>query len=327
MRIVIITTRDLRNPLAGSGERYTHEVARRWAAAGHEVRMFAQEVPGLPPEEDHDGVRVERAGTRRTAHREARRWYAETRPAPDLVLDALDPRPSGCPAWVTDAPVVALALRIRRPGGPVGRWRLRGYRTVPTLAVSASAGAALLAHGLTDVTVVPAGTGSDLLPAARRAPVPTVAYAGPHPREAVRAHQLLRARIRDAQLWVFDPGRHADRLAGPGVRVFAESDRAEGIARAHAQVLTAATGDWPLAVDEAAACGTPTIGYDRPGLRDAIPAARGVLTAPSAAALADGLLHHLPRWAAHPAAGGWAGGALGWDAVAEAVLAAATTGR
>ncbi|WP_412539149.1 glycosyltransferase family 4 protein [Longispora sp. K20-0274] len=325
MRIVIIATRDLCDPMAGPAEHYTHEIARRWAAAGHEVRLFAREVPGRPPEETRDGVRVERAGTQRTARREARRWYAETRPAPDLVLDRLDPRPFDCPAWVTDAPVVALGLRVGRLTGPTGRWRLRGYRAVPALAVSASAGAALRAHGLTDVSVVPAGAEPALLPAVRRAPVPTLVYTGHEPRDVLRAHQLLRGRVRDAQLWFVGAGRHADRLTGPGVRVFAESRRAELTARAHAQVLTSATEDWPLAVDEAAALGTPTIGYDRPGLRDAVPAARGVLTAPTADALADGLLHHLPGWTARPAAGGWAGGALAWDAVAEAVLEAATS--
>ncbi|MEV6522782.1 glycosyltransferase family 4 protein [Longispora sp. NPDC051575] len=335
MRIVIIATRDPRNQLSGSAERYTHEIARRWAAGGHEVRLFAQEVPGRPPEEDHEGVLVARAGTRHTVRREARRWYAETLPTPDLVLDLLGPRPFGCPGWVTDAPVAALALGVRRLHGIrlplVARWRLRGYRAVPTLAVSASAGTTLRAHGLDDVAVVPAGVEPALLPAAPREPAPTVVYAGrlagPGPREALRAHQLLRARIRDAQLWFVGAGPDAARLSGPGVRVHEPARRAELTARAHAQVLTAAVEDWPLAVDEAAALGTPTIGYDRPGLRDAIPAARGVLTGPTPEALAGGLLLHLPGWTVRPAAGGWAGGALAWDAVAEAVLHAATRPR
>jgi hypothetical protein len=77
-------------------------------------------------------------------------------------------------------------------------------------------------------------------------------------------------------------------------------------------------------VDEAADMGTPAIGYDRPGLRDSVPAAGGVLVRPTPAAMADELARRLPGWMTEPATEGWAGGAVDWDTVAKTVLAEAT---
>ena len=96
------------------------------------------------------------------------------------------------------------------------------------------------------------------------------------------------------------------------------------MARAHALVVTSVREGWGLVVDEAAAMGTPAIGYDRPGLRDSVPAANGVLVEPTPAAMAAELERRLPGWMAEPATAGWAGGAVDWDIVAKTVLAEAT---
>jgi glycosyltransferase involved in cell wall biosynthesis len=82
-------------------------------------------------------------------------------------------------------------------------------------------------------------------------------------------------------------------------------------------VIASLREGWGLAVDEAAAMGTPTIGYDRPGLCDSIPAAGGILTAPNPSALAAQIAARLPGYMADPAPAGWRGGALDWDEVAQ----------
>jgi len=46
---------------------------------------------------------------------------------------------------------------------------------------------------------------------------------------------------------------------------------------------------WGLNVSEAAACGTPSIGYAAPGLVDAVPASGGALVEPTPHALAEAL--------------------------------------
>ena len=49
-----------------------------------------------------------------------------------------------------------------------------------------------------------------------------------------------------------------------------EEEKAELLARAHVHVFASHREGWGLTVTEAGACGTPTVGYDAPGVRDSI---------------------------------------------------------
>ena len=85
-------------------------------------------------------------------------------------------------------------------------------------------------------------------------------------------------------------------MTGPGWRRFALMRRAvwcfsdvwnatscsTDSARAHVLVATSVREGWGLNVSEAAACGTPAIGYSVPGLVDSIPASGGALVEPRA---------------------------------------------
>jgi glycosyltransferase involved in cell wall biosynthesis len=80
--------------------------------------------------------------------------------------------------------------------------------------------------------------------------------------------------------------------ATPGVSFLGRIDRGEvreRLARAHVLVATSIREGWGLNVSEAAACGTPAIGYSVPGLADSISSSGGALVAPRPAALADAL--------------------------------------
>ena len=279
-------------------------------------------------------------------YRWARRFYRRHGVgAFDLVIDAVNTRPFGCAGWVRDTPVVALVHQLCREiwfhelPGPVAAlgcyvleplW-LRRYRNRPVLTVSPSSRDSLTALGLRDVTVVPVGVTRRHRPRVPREPRPTLIFVGrlvpnKRPLAALEAFTLLRQRLPEAQLWFVGGGpleRTLRRLDPPGVRVFGRvgtDRRDELMARAHAMVVTSVREGWGLVVDEAAAMGTPTIGYERPGLCDSIPAARGVLTPPDPRSLAEALARHLPRWHRSPALEGWAGGAVDWDTVASTVL-------
>jgi glycosyltransferase involved in cell wall biosynthesis len=86
---------------------------------------------------------------------------------------------------------------------------------------------------------------------------------------------------------------------------------------------------WGLNVSEAAACGTPTIGYAVPGLVDSIPASGGILVPPNSAALGQrlvdffsGSLSLTPRTSTVP----WATVADAVEAKLERVIHAAGRG-
>jgi glycosyltransferase involved in cell wall biosynthesis len=63
----------------------------------------------------------------------------------------------------------------------------------------------------------------------------------------------------------------------------------EHLARAHVLVATSVREGWGLNVSEAAACGTPSIGYRVPGLVDSLSASGGLVVDPAPNALSEGL--------------------------------------
>ena len=346
MRVLLCNWKDIRHPATGGAEVYTHEVLRRWAAAGHEVTQFAAAVDGSPERETIDGVQIVRGGGRLGVYRAARRFLA-AQPAGsfDVIIDEVNTRPFGL-AHRRREPTVALVHQVARemwftelplPLALLGRhlleprW-LRALADVPVLTVSESSRASLHAYGLRRVDVVPVGV--DIVPrtaTAEKEDRPTVLFVGrlvasKRVDHALAAFALLRERQPDAQMWVVGTGPDERRLracAGPGVHFHGRVDeerKLELMARADVLVVTSVREGWGLVVDEAAAMGTPSIGYDVAGLRDSVPAAGGMLVAPSPEALADALAEQLPALAAAPGRAGWRGGAQSWDDVADAVL-------
>lgn len=346
MRILVLSWKDTTHPAAGGAEVYTREISRAWAALGHDVTWFCAAVEGQPAEEVRDGVRVLRRGGRFGVFAAARRWYGrEGYGRFDIVVDEVNTRPFLAPRWAAGTPVVALIFQVCReiwsfempaPLALLGRhvlephW-LRLYRDVPTLTISESSRASLFNYGLRQIEVVGVGVPALRRPDVGREAVPTLLFVGrladnKRPSAAVEAFSLLRDRMPDARLWVVGDGPDRLRLAAaapPGVTFFGrvnEEAKQQVMARAHALVVTSVREGWGLVVDEAAAMGTPSIGYDVPGLRDSIEAAGGVLVAPAPSELADAIAKHLPTWTAEPAEQGWQGGATSWVAVADEIL-------
>lgn len=330
---------------------YVGEVSRRWVSWGHHVTLVTAAVEGRPGKDRVDGVHIIRGGSALGVYRHARRWYAGVgRGSADLVIDEINTRPFLCPRWVHDAPVVALAHQVCRevwaaetplPIALIGRhvlepWWLRGYARTPVLTVSASSRDSLREYGLQDVRVVGIGRTERRRPDVVRASAPTVVYLGrlspnKRPDHALAAFAHLRAAVPDAVLHIVGDGPmrgQLERAAPAGVHFHgrvSETTRDALLASSHALIVTSVREGWGMVVDEAAAMGIPSIGYDVPGLRDAIRAAGGIVTAPTPAALGRALVQQLPAWVAHPAASGWHGGAGTWDAVAEGILRQAET--
>lgn len=349
MRILICNWKDISHSRAGGAEVYTHEIARHWVVAGHRVTLLCAEVEGRPPTECVDGVSVVRRGKRFGVYKEAGRFYRESgRNAFDLIVDEVNTRPFFASEWADGTPVVALFHQVCReiwwyetplPIALLGRhvfephWLSR-YRSIPTLTVSESSRSWLLAAGLEDVHVVPVGIHMRPRLQVDRATLPTLIYLGrfsrsKRPGHAIEALRILRRSIPEAQLWMIGEGPMRSKLARkqpPGTHFFGrvpDNQRDALLARAHALVITSVREGWGLVVDEAAAMGTPVIGYDRPGLCDSIPAAGGILVDPHPRALAMSLVEHLPAFFSRPSKQGWRGGAVDWETVAANFLATA----
>ncbi|MFL5950837.1 MAG: glycosyltransferase family 4 protein [Gaiellaceae bacterium] len=312
MRILILNWKDLAHPAAGGAEVFTEEVARELVRRGHEVTLHAAAVAGRPQREEAEGVRIVRAGGRIGVYREARRfWEREGRGSFDVVVDEINTRPFLTPRWLRGAPVVALIHQLAReiwsyelpfPVSTVGRyvlepWWLRAYKDVPALTVSQSSADSLQRHhGWNNVRILPEGWTPHPGPDVPKAGQPTVVFLGrlvgmKRPQHAVDAVRLLRADVPGARLWVIGDGP-LEFEAGEGVELLGRLDRPEllrRLAAAHVLVATSVREGWGLNVSEAAACGTPSIGYAVPGLVDSLHASGGAAIEPTPAALAAAL--------------------------------------
>ena len=317
VRILILNWKDLAHPAAGGAEVFTEEVARGLVGRGHTVTLHAAHVDGRPAREVVAGVEIVRGGGRLGVYRAARRFWAERgRGSFDVVVDEINTRPFLTPRWLRGAPVVALIHQLAReiwsyetpfPIDVVGRYVLeplwlRAYREVPAVTVSESSAESLRRHhGWRDVTVVPEGWTPHAVPDVPKEPEPTVLFLGrlvamKRPDHALEAFRVLREHVPSARLWMIGDGPLAGRLRAqqaPGVELLGWIERDEMLRRtaaAHVLVATSVREGWGLNVSEAAACGTPAIGYRVPGLVDSIAASGGLVVEPDPAALGRALV-------------------------------------
>jgi glycosyltransferase involved in cell wall biosynthesis len=297
---------------------FTEAVAGCLVGRGHDVTLFSSSVAGRPGREmSESGVQIKRRGGRLSVYREARRFWKELPPSSyDVVVDEINTRPFMTPRWIRGTPIVALIHQLAReiwfyetplPIAVLGRyvlepWWLRAYRGVPAMTVSESSARSLIEHhGWRDVTVVPEGWSPHPVPAVDKERVPTVAYLGrlvemKRPGDALKAFRVLTASRPSARLWIIGDGPLHDTLraeASPSVDLLgrlAHDELTERLARAHVLISTSIREGWGLNVSEAAACGTPSIGYAVPGLRDSISASGGAVVDPNPGSLGRALV-------------------------------------
>jgi len=304
VRILALSWRYLDHPAAGGAEVVTHEVLKRLAARGHEVVSFTAQYPGGPSEGELDGVRLVRGGGQATVHAQAWRWLRGKTGGFDRVIDQINTIPFLTPLYVPAEKRVFFihqlareywwretrgALRAVAPLGYAAEpWYLRLYRNTPGITVSESTRADLLRLGIRDVAVAPQALTSEPLEelSPKREPLTAIMVGrltpAKHVEEGVRAFAGIRERIPDARLDIVGGGDDAyrnrlqalvarDRIGGVSFHGRVSADRKhELMERAHVHLFTSHREGWGLVVSEAAAMGTPSVGYDVPGVRDSI---------------------------------------------------------
>jgi glycosyltransferase involved in cell wall biosynthesis len=317
VRILILSWKDLAHPRAGGAEVFTEEVARALVSKGHEVTLLASSVAGCPEEEVVCGVRVVRRGSRFSVYRSARRfWREQPRGRFDVVIDEINTRPFSTPRWIDDTPIVALIYQLAReiwsyeapfPVSILGRyvlepWWLRAYRRIPAMTISQSSADSLARyHAWTNVTLLPIGLEDQHVPDVPKEPEPTIVFLGrlvsmKRPEDVIDAFRIVARTFPSAQCWMIGDGPMLSRLrstAPRGVSLFgrvAQEEVVERLARAHVLVAASVREGWGLNVSEAAACGTPSIGYAVPGLVDSLRASGGAVVVPRPEALGAALV-------------------------------------
>jgi len=304
LRLLLINWQDRENPQAGGAEVHLHAIFGRLAARGHDVRAVVGGWAGAPSRVTLDGIRIRRAGGRHTFPLRVRGIVREElagTPA-DLVIEDINKIPVCTPRWVR-VPVVALVPHLfggtafREASWPVAAlvWLAEraipaAYREVPFEAISEGTARDLAARGIPRgrIEVIPPGIDHAVFTPGRgeREPMPCMLYVGRLKRykgldivlEAV-------ARLRDRGMTLrFDIAgqgddrgrleRRAQRLGlGRIVRFLGripEEEKVDRLRRAWVAVYPSPKEGWGITNVEAAACGTPVVASDSPGLRESV---------------------------------------------------------
>lgn len=295
-RITVLAWRDPRHPEAGGSEVYVHRIARELVELGHEVTVRTSRPAGSARREVLDGVRLDRRGGRLGVYP----WglahvVLGAGRHSDIVVDVINGLPFASVLGGRRR-VVALVHHVHRE-----QWQLiypdvrgafgwfvesrlvpRLYRGVPVVTVSESSKADLVDLGFapSSVSVIRNGLdvvgtqgtkseGPRLVVLARLVPQKQIEH-------AIDAVAALAAEHPDLVLDVIGEGwwhdrlqAHAEALGVSGAVVFHgrldEAARDSLLGAAWLMVLPSVKEGWSIAVTEAAAMGTPTIGYRSSG--------------------------------------------------------------
>lgn len=306
LRILVLNWLDRENPLAGGAETHLHETFGRLAARGHSVTLLCSGWPGCPATRVNlDGIDVHRAGRRYTFSVAGPAYYRRHLAAGgfDVVVEDLNKVPLFSPWW-TKAPVALLVHHLfgttafQEASVPLASatWALERpipmvFRDTPTVSVSESTREDLIRRGLPGnlIEVIPNGIelerfGPD--PQGVHTPDPTILFLG-RVKKYKRVDLLIRAvarlRERGVRVVLRIGGRGSEvpaleRLAerlGVSDRVeflgfVTEAEKLQLFRRSWIHALTSPKEGWGIANLEAAACGTPTVASDSPGLRESV---------------------------------------------------------
>lgn len=307
LRILVVNWQDRLNPHAGGAEIHLHEIFGRLVERGHDVTLLASGWSDAEPRAEVDGIQVHRAGGRYSFPLHARRAYRRLAPTGfDVIVEDINKLPLFTPRW-SDTPVVCLVPHLfgttafAQESAPVAAtvWLAERamplvYRRAPVIVISESTADDLarrgfdreritvshpgIDHGL--CTPGPGGVG------AQRDAEPTLVYVGRLKRyKSVDVVLRAVARLADGGTAVrfVVAGRGDDRerlgriVAELGLEALvdfrgyvSDAEKVSLFRRAWANVYPSPKEGWGITNIEAAACGTPSLASDAPGLRESV---------------------------------------------------------
>jgi glycosyltransferase involved in cell wall biosynthesis len=305
VRILLVNWNDRDNPWAGGAEVHLHEIFGRLARAGDQIDLVASGWPGAAPTGELDGIRVRRVGNRYSFAVAARAAVRQLLDAHryDVVVEDINKVPLYL-ARLTDLPFCALVPHLfGTTAFQEVNWLLaavvwaserplpRVYRRAGFHVISESTRDDLVRRGVPAgrIAVIYPGVDAHWLspdPAVRRAARPTFLYLGRLKRYkgvdiALRAVAEARRGGCDVVLQIAGQGDDRPRLerearaAGVAEAVrflgfVSEEDKRRLLREAWAVVLPSPKEGWGITNVEAAACGTPALASDSPGLRESV---------------------------------------------------------
>jgi len=305
VNILLVNWQDRANPYAGGAEIHLFEIFSRLVLRGHRVRLICSGWEGCSRRDTIEGISIERVGGRNSfallGRRAVRRAIRAERP--DILVEdinklplylaagsslpfcAIIPHLFGATAFQEAPwPMAATVWASERPL----RW---AYRRAGFHAISESTRDDLILRGIPAgrIRVIHPGVDSRRFtpgPPGRRSTAPNFLYVGRLKRYkgislAIEALGLARRERPDLRLEIAGTGDYRDELERLVQRLqleravtfhgFVSEERKIDLMRwAWANVFPSPKEGWGITVVEAAACGTPSLASDSPGLRDSV---------------------------------------------------------
>ncbi len=302
MRLLVINWLDRENPQAGGAETHLHEIYGRLARRGHDVTLLCSGWDGCAPRATLDGMQVHRVGGRwNFALHVVAAYRALRREKPfDIVVEDINKLPLFTPLWVSEPVDVVVPhlfgwTAFREAGWGVASTVVAAEKAIPLVyrrcdftAISESTRSDLLARGVPveRTGIIYCGIDSQAFtpdPAARSS-TPVIAYVGRLRRyKGVELILEAVARMTDRSVAVQIAGTGEDRTRLEALTAsldlsrrvrflgfVSESEKSDLLRRAWIVSLTSPKEGWGITNLEAAACGTPVVASDSPGLRESV---------------------------------------------------------
>ena len=304
MNILAVNWLDIDNPQAGGAEVHFFELFSRLAQRGHRVRLLSSGWAGSETRTTIRGIDVQRVGRRNSFALLGRRAFrgALRDERPDIVVEDINKLPLYL-TTLCDTPFCAIiphlfgSTAFREASWPAAsivwlaeRPIARVYRRAGFHAISESTRDDLVARGVRreEIRVIHPGVDADhlCLGAGLQSDPPYFLYVGRLKRYkgvevALRALAIARSQIPELALHIAGSGDDLDRLgrvaSDLGIEqcvrfhgYVAEEDKLALLRGAVANVFPSPKEGWGMTIVEAAACGTPSLASDSPGLRDSV---------------------------------------------------------
>jgi glycosyltransferase involved in cell wall biosynthesis len=305
VNILLVNWQDVRNPQAGGAEIHLFEIFTRLVQRGHRVRLVCSNWVGGEEQEVVRGIEVQRFGGRHTFALKARaavRRALAAEPA-DVVCEDINKLPLFL-AGMTPLPFCAIIPHLfGSTAFEEAAWPMAAtvclaeqplpfaYRRAGFHAISESTRDDLVARGVDTHRIRVIHPGVDSVkyrpdPEVARTADPTFVYVGRLKRYkkvdvAIRALAIARRERPELRLDIAGGGDHLAELrqlaaaAGQSEAVrflgfVSEEEKLRLFRTAWANVFPSPKEGWGITIMEAAACGTPSIASDSPGLRDSV---------------------------------------------------------
>lgn len=331
LNVLILSWRGPGHPHAGGAEESTHQHAKGWIKAGHQVTLFTSYYSGAKEEAVIDGVKVIRRGSQIFGvHWQAFWWFSFVRSEKfDLVIDQFHGIPFFTPLYIK-AKKIAFIHEVTKEVWRLNPWPMpfnavpsivgtlfeplifkAFYKNIPFMTVSESTKEDLIEWGISknNVTVIHNGFDDPNYPKNKKETRKTIIYLGALSKDkgiedALIVFRNLYENIKNIQFWVVGKGedhflthlkKQAKLLGIEKVTKFfgfvSEKEKYSLLSKAHILINPSVREGWGLVVLEAAAMGTPTVGYNVAGLKDSIlNDITGVLCDPNPNACAEAVL-------------------------------------